>query len=66
MTELALTPPKLGFVISTRAALALGRGLLLSSRLADSKRRGLGSGLVALGALTTIPAVWMIARSRRK
>lgn len=66
MSELVVTPPKLGFVISTRAALAFGLGLLASSRLSESTRRGLGKGLVAFGALSTIPALWMIASGRRK
>ena len=63
---LVLTPPKLGFVIGTRAALAFGLGLLFSNQLTESKRRGLGKGLVALGALSTVPALWMIASGRRK
>jgi len=64
MSDIVLSTPKLGFIVATRAALALGAGLLLSSRLDYGKRRMIGGTLVAVGALTTIPALMLIRRSR--
>jgi hypothetical protein len=63
MNDLVLTPPKLAFVVATRAALALGVGLLISGKLREAQRRNAGRALVAIGALTTIPALVLVARS---
>ncbi len=57
-----LTVPEIGFVVGTRAALAAGVGLLLSSKLSKETRRRLGATLVAVGALTTVPALRLLAR----
>jgi len=65
MREIVLSPPKFGFIVATRAALALGIGLLVSRRLNTTKRRNIGTSLVAAGALATIPAVMFIRRGRR-
>jgi hypothetical protein len=54
--NLVLSPPLLGFVIGTRAALGFGLGLLLADRIPESRRRVVGLTLVAIGAATTIPA----------
>jgi hypothetical protein len=54
--NLVLNPPLLGFIVGTRAALAFGLGLLVSSRIPEDRRRKLGLTLVAIGAATTIPA----------
>jgi hypothetical protein len=62
MRKHRLTTPELGFVVGTRAALAAGAGLLLSGRLSSLTRRRLGAALVALGALTTLPALRLLAR----
>jgi adenine/guanine phosphoribosyltransferase-like PRPP-binding protein len=64
MREIVLSPPKFGFIVATRAALALGIGLLVSRRLNNTKRRNIGTSLVAAGALATIPAVMFIRRGR--
>ena len=64
MSDIVLSTPKLGFIVATRAALALGAGLLLSSRLGYGKRRVVGGTLVAVGALSTIPALMLIRRGR--
>ena len=37
--NLVLSPPILGFVVGTRAALAFGLGLLLADRIPESRRR---------------------------
>ena len=58
--KLILSPPLLGFVIGTRAALAFGLGLLLADRIPESRRRAVGLTLVAIGAATTIPAAMSV------
>jgi hypothetical protein len=58
--NLILTPPLLGFVVGTRAALAFGLGLLLADRIPESRRRAVGLTLVAIGAATTIPAAMSV------
>lgn len=65
MYKLLLTPPKLGFIMGTRAALAFGAGLLVSRKLSNPRRRIIGKSLVALGALTTIPAALVLRRSHQ-
>lgn len=65
MKDVVLRTPELGFIVATRAALALGAGLLLSSRLNSGKRRAIGGALVAVGAVSTIPALMLVRRSRR-
>jgi hypothetical protein len=64
MKNFILSPPKLGFVVGTRGALAFGAGLLLSRKFSNSRRRTVGKSLVALGVLTTIPAALLVAGSR--
>ena len=65
MNKLALSVPTFGFVVGTRMALAVGIGLLLSSRLTEAQRRAVGLTLVAIGAATTIPAAMAVFRSQR-
>lgn len=65
-TTLVLSPPLLGFVVGTRAALAFGLGLLLAGRIPEDRRRAVGLTLVALGAATTIPAVMSVLGSRQE
>jgi MFS family permease len=59
-----LTVPELMFVVVTRALLAAGVGLLLAGRLSDKQRRMLGATLVAIGAVTTVPALMAVIGSR--
>jgi hypothetical protein len=66
MRDIVLSPPKFGFVVATRAALALGVGLLVANRLDDEKRRAVGAALVTVGAVSTIPALMLVRRSRRR
>ena len=65
MRTLSLPLPLLGFVVSTRAALGVGLGLLLGNRLSPDRRRAVGLTLVGIGAATTIPALWFVSRSAR-
>jgi hypothetical protein len=64
--NLVLSPPLLGFVVGTRAALGFGLGLLLSDRIPEPRRRNLGMVLVAIGAVTTIPAAISVFGRRRR
>jgi hypothetical protein len=63
MSKLRLTPPKLAFIVGTRAALAAGLGLLASSRLQPRTRRIVGLGLLGVGVATTVPAVRTIMKA---
>ena len=62
MRNLLLTPPLLGFVVGTRAALAFGLGILLADRIPEGRRRSLATTLIAIGAATTVPAALSIFR----
>jgi hypothetical protein len=54
------------FVLATRAALAAGIGLLVSSRVPAGRRRAVGATLVGIGAATTIPAAIALVRGLRR
>ena len=64
MQSFNLKPQSFGFVVGTRAALALGVGLLVASRIPADRRRRLGLALLGFGAATTVPAIRMLRRSR--
>jgi hypothetical protein len=64
MESLVLSPPLLGFVVGTRAALAFGVGLLVASRIPEARRKATAMTLIGVGAATTIPAVKMLFRNR--
>ena len=59
-----LTFPELMFVVGTRAVLAFGVGVLVAGKLGDKQRRLLGGALVAIGAVTTVPALMAVIGSR--
>ena len=61
-----LTLPELGFIVSTRAALGAGIGILLSEKLSTSARRAVGFTLAGIGVATTIPAAMVLFRNRRR
>lgn len=65
MKKVQLNIPTLGFIVATRAAIGVGLGLLLSSRVSDSQRRSVGMALVGIGAVATIPAVMAIVKGTR-
>lgn len=65
-TNVALTWPELLFVVGTRAMLASGIALLLAGKLSDEKRRIVGTTLVLVGAVTTIPAVIAVLSAPRR
>ena len=66
MRNVVMARPTLGFIVATRAALGVGVGLLIADRLSDSQRRRAGRALVAIGALTTIPAAVLALRGLRR
>ncbi|MGE5414984.1 MAG: hypothetical protein ACM3NW_12465 [Syntrophomonadaceae bacterium] len=62
MKRVELSGPQFGFIVATRVALGAGIGLLASSLLATRRRKRLGAALVAIGALTTAPALYLVFR----
>lgn len=70
MKKVELSLPQLLFVAATRGALGVGIGLLVADRFRRAKRRRIGATLLTLGALTTIPAAYLVfgrsaAKSKR-
>ena len=64
MREARMPLPMLGLLAATRGMLGVGIGLLISKRVAKDRRVVIGSALVAIGALSTIPfAVTILRRS---
>jgi hypothetical protein len=66
MKSIVLDLPTFVFVITTRAALAAGVGLLVSGQLSNDRRRRVGAALVAIGAFTTVPAAISLMRGIRR
>jgi len=60
MKNIVLNLPTLLFVVGTRAALAFGSGLLVSTRMTNRNRRRLGLALVAVGIVSTVPAALIV------
>ena len=63
---LTLRPQLLGFIVGTRAALAFGVGLLVADRIPQPRRRSIALALIAVGAVTTIPAAQAVFRRTRR
>ena len=55
MQRINMTVAELALVALTRGLAGVGIGLLVSEHLYRSQRRAAGWGLLALGALSTIP-----------
>ncbi len=67
MSRLAVTFPELLLVAGTRAVGGVGVGLLIAGHLTARQRRTLGLGLLAVGALSTIPlAARILPRVRHR
>jgi hypothetical protein len=66
MKTITLDLPTFAFIVATRAGLAAGAALLLGHKLPGERRRLVGAALVAVGALTTIPAVLSVRRGIRQ
>jgi hypothetical protein len=55
MVERKLTLAEILLIASTRVALGVGVGLLLSSKLTNDQRKAAGLALTLVGGLTTVP-----------
>jgi len=66
MKKLILNIPTFGFVVATRAMIGAGVGLLVSERLPKDRRRAIGAALLAIGAASTVPAIFEIVREQRE
>ena len=64
MRSRTISLPVLAAIGSTRGMLGAGLGLLLASRLSDSRRKGVGRSLLAVGLLSTIPLLLYVFRGR--
>ncbi len=58
--------PLIASIAVTRGLLGFGIGLLLAGKLKRDQRLQVGRALVAVGAITTIPLIATIRRSRRE
>ncbi len=65
MKRVDLSKPEFFFIAFTRALLGAGIGLLAAGKFRARTKRFVGAALVAVGALTTIPAVLLVLRSER-
>ncbi|HYK42152.1 MAG TPA: hypothetical protein VE007_07150 [Thermoanaerobaculia bacterium] len=66
MKRVDLSFREFGFIVATRAALAAGIGILAGGRLSGRDRRRAGGILLAVGALTTPVAGYLLfGRGRR-
>jgi hypothetical protein len=66
MKTLVLNVPTFGFVVATRAMIGAGIGILLGDRLPADRRRIVALALIAVGGLSTIPALNAIFRETRQ
>jgi hypothetical protein len=64
MRSRTISVPVLALIGSTRGMLGAGLGLLLASRMSDSRRKGVGRTLLAVGLLTTVPLLLYIFGGR--
>jgi hypothetical protein len=64
MRNVTLTLPEFMFVVGTRAMLAAGVAFLAFTKLNEQQRRVVGTTLVAIGVVTTIPAAIAVMRKR--
>jgi hypothetical protein len=60
MRESTLSIPELVLIAGTRVALGVGIGMLVAGRMSDERRKGAGTALLALGAITTVPLLMMV------
>ena len=64
MRQIQLAIPEEALIAGTRGAIGAGLGLLASGRMTQTKRRAIGWTLIAVGALTAIPAARKLLGSR--
>lgn len=66
MRSRTISVPVLAMIGSTRGMLGAGLGLLLASRLSDSRRKGVGRTLLAIGLLSTVPLLLYVFGGREE
>ena len=66
MKRVDLSKPEFFFIVATRAILGMGLGLLGADRIARKQRRYVAAALIAVGALTTVPAAFAVFRGGKK
>ena len=66
MKKVTMSPPTLGFIVATRAALAFGIGMLIAKRVPERRRKLIARTLVGLGVATTVPAAVALKRQNRR
>lgn len=66
MKRVDLSKPEFFFIVATRVLLGVGLGLLGAERIARKKRPYVAATLVAVGALSTIPAAFAVLRGGKK
>jgi uncharacterized membrane protein YfcA len=65
MQRTPLSIPEIAIIGGTRAMLGAGVGMLVADHLNSDQRRAIGWTLAAVGALTTIPIVAQLVKSRQ-
>jgi hypothetical protein len=66
MRKVTMSPMTLAFVVATRAAAAVGIGMLVARKIPRSRRRAVARTLIGIGALTTVPAALAVRRQNRR
>ncbi len=61
MERKPISIPELAIIAGTRAALGAGVGLLVSDRMSDERRKGMGWALLGVGLISTVPIVLQLA-----
>jgi hypothetical protein len=64
MEPRTISLPTLAMIAGTRGMLGAGLGLLLASQMSESRRRGVGRVLFAVGVLSTIPLLRLVLKGR--
>jgi hypothetical protein len=64
MRSRTISLPILALIGSTRGMLGAGLGLLLASRMSDSRRKGVGRSLLAVGLISTVPLLLYVFSRR--
>ncbi|MBI1755954.1 MAG: hypothetical protein HYR64_02475 [Fimbriimonas ginsengisoli] len=65
MKQATLPLPEIGVIAATRGMLGAGVGLLLAQRMPSARARRIGSVLIAIGVISTIPLVLDVLRKVR-
>jgi hypothetical protein len=66
MRETTLSAPELLLIAGTRVALGVGIGMLIANRMSNERRKGTGTALLLVGAITTIPLAMIVFAKRER